>query len=163
MLKGKMPVHWLTTNGWLADGNATPGKDSRGNVFGTYHWANESGKDLHCGGSTPEKRCAPYQFSGRFPTSGASDFSEAFHVYSIDWNATAITWSVDGQPYWQRHSGDRPGTDHSAEICSHEMYIILNTAVQAPPPPPSEPAHYPTRHLIDWVRVYEWVGADVVE
>ena len=109
-------------------------------MFGTYHWANESGKDLHCGGSTPEKRCAPYQFSGRFPTSGASDFSEGFHVYSIDWNATAITWSVDGQPYWQRHSGDRPSTDHSAEICSHEMYIILNTAVQAHPPPPSEPA-----------------------
>ena len=50
-----------------ADGNSTPGKDSRGNVFGTYHWANESGHDLHCGGPTPEKRCEPYEFSGRYP------------------------------------------------------------------------------------------------
>ena len=97
-------------------------------MFGTYHWANESGKDLHCGGPSPEKRCEPYQFSGRYPcvrsccsaplksyisacTGGRSilttlvdrvdgspsDFSRDFHVYSIDWNETTITWSIDGQ------------------------------------------------------------------
>jgi beta-glucanase (GH16 family) len=49
------------------DGNSTPGKDTKGNVFGTYHWANQSGKDLHCGGPSPKKRCDPYQFSGRYP------------------------------------------------------------------------------------------------
>ena len=79
-------------------GNSTPGKDSRGNVFGTYHWANESGHDLHCGGSTLEKRCAPYNFSGRYPVDGQeSDFSSDFHVYSVDWTADSITWSVDGE------------------------------------------------------------------
>jgi beta-glucanase (GH16 family) len=79
-------------------GNSTPGKPSRGNVFATYHWANQSGHDLHCGGSTPEKRCAPYEFNGKYPKDGsASDFSDGFHVYSIDWNESSIIWSVDGE------------------------------------------------------------------
>ena len=39
-------------------------------------------------------------------------------------------------------------------------YIILNTAVQAHPMPPSSPDHYPVQHVIDWVRVWEWVAHD---
>jgi hypothetical protein len=65
--------------------------------------------------------------------------------------------------YWERHNGDRPGTDHSAAICTHEMYIILNTAVQANPLPPTEPDHYPVEHLVDWVRVWEWTETESTE
>ena len=86
-----------------------------------------------------------------------ADFSAAFHEYSVVWNASAIVWSVDGVDYWERHNGDRPGTDHSAQICSHPMYVILNTAVAASPALPAQPAHYPVTHEIDWVRVWEWV------
>ena len=60
--------------------------------------------------------------------------------------------------YWERHTNDRPFRPAiSARICAHEMYIILNTAIQAQPLPPSQPAHYPTQHVVDWVKVWEWV------
>eukprot|EP01052_Picozoa_sp_SAG31_P010601 SAG31_NODE_584_length_13886_cov_96.615000_10_plen_1291_part_00 len=135
-----------------------------GNVFGTYHWANQSGHDLHCGGATPSHRCAPYNFSGAFPGRGTqADFSTGFHVYSVDWNASSIAWFVDGIQYWERHNGDRPGTDHSAQICAHEMYLILNTAISKEPTLPSDrsPPHYPVQHVIDWVKVWERVpGTD---
>jgi hypothetical protein len=57
------------------------GSNTEGNVFGTYHWADQCGHDLHCGGSTPAGRCAPYNFSGQFPGAGIrADFSKDFHV-----------------------------------------------------------------------------------
>jgi hypothetical protein len=58
--------------------------------------------------------------------------------------------------YWERHNGDRPGTDHSAQICSHPMYIVLNTAIAAQPSLAVPPPHYPVYHVVDWVRVWEW-------
>ena len=27
----------------------------------------------------------------------ASDFSDSFHVYSVEWNERSITWSIDGE------------------------------------------------------------------
>jgi beta-glucanase (GH16 family) len=143
----------MESYGYRGEGSSS----TDGNVFGTYHWANEQGHDLHCGGSTLAHRCAPYNFSGRYPGTGIkADFSADFHVYSIDWNASSIVWSVDGVPYWERHSGDRPQTDHSAQICSHEMYIILNTAVSNSKLA-NNPPHYPVVHEIDWVKVWKWV------
>jgi beta-glucanase (GH16 family) len=139
-------------------------QNTDGNVFGTYHWANKSGQDLHCGGSTPEQRCSPWNFSGSYPGQGIqADFSTDFHVFTIDWNSTSITWSVDGTPYWERHNGDRPGTDHSAQICSHEMYIILNTAIQANPPLPANAPRYPVTHVVDWVKVWEWIETEPLD
>jgi hypothetical protein len=133
--------------------------DFDGNVFGTYHWATKPGEDLHCGGTTPERRCAPYNFSGRYPGAGLpADFSKSFHEFSVVWNESSIVWSVDGNQYWERHNGDRPGTGHSAQIRSHQMYLILNTAISANKPAvPPHPPHYPVSHEIDWVRVWEWV------
>ena len=167
------PAHWLMPDTTTASCTSSPGACAwpvggeidimesygareDGNVFGTYHWADEAGRDLHCGGSTPARRCAPYNFSGRFPGVPA-DFSSHFHVYSVDWNASSIVWSVDGTSYWERHDGDRPGTDHSAKVCAHPMYLILNTAISAEPTLPAQPAHYPVVHEVDWVRVWEWV------
>ena len=41
---------------------------------------------------------AAFSLHGVYRVDGStSDFSEDFHVYSIDWNETAITWSVDGE------------------------------------------------------------------
>lgn len=34
-----------------------------------------------------------------------SDFSGQFHVYSVDWNETTITWSVDGKQCTSLHMG----------------------------------------------------------
>ena len=69
------------------------GEREAGNVFGTYHWATEAGHDLHCGGSTPERRCAPYNFSGRFPGEGVpADFSAALGAInrSVGLNAVDV-------------------------------------------------------------------------
>jgi beta-glucanase (GH16 family) len=130
-----------------------------GTVFGTYHWAKECGKDLHCGGSAPEHACAPFNFNGVYPPPGAAlvDFSANFHVFAVTWNSTSVQWYVDGDKYWERYDGDRPGTDHSAAVDTNPMYIILNTAINpgfvAAPGEPTERV-MPVYHKIDYVRVY---------
>jgi len=181
---GTWPAHWLMPEPETSDppnvcwpvggeidimesyGNSYDqwGNHHNGSVYGTYHWATDCGKDMHCGGSTPAHRCAPYNYSGMFPTPGEKsypiDFSQDFHIFAVEWNETSIRWYVDGAFYWERHNGDRAGTDHSAKITTNPMYFILNTAINPgdlPPPgtPSGTPRPMPVYHVVDWVRVYE--------
>ena len=81
------------------------------------------------------------------------DFSRDFHVFSITWNETAITWAVDDVEYFSQVSGDPAGL----YVPHWPMYFVLNTALQ----PSSDNAgagsigEYPVRHTIDWARIYQ--------
>jgi len=61
------------------------------------------------------------------------DFSADFHTFSVEWNASSITWSVDGVAYWQRTpAADAAHAQWNAEYLPYSpMYLILNTAVGA--------------------------------
>jgi beta-glucanase (GH16 family) len=61
------------------------------------------------------------------------DFSAGFHTFSVEWNASSITWSVDGVAYWQRApAADAAHAQWNAEYLPYSpMYLILNTAVGA--------------------------------
>lgn len=62
-------------------------------VFGTLHWGDECGKDQWDGRN------------GAYPHPAGANFSDAFHVFGLYWNATAITWTVDGNAYVSRTAG----------------------------------------------------------
>ena len=172
---GVWPAHWLMPEPavcWPVGGEIDImesygngiqsgwGHHINGTVFGTYHWATACGKDRHCGGSAPQHACAPFNFSGVYPAPGAPliDFSAAFHVFTVTWDATSIQWYVDGVQFWERHNNDRPGTNHSAAVDDYAMYVILNTAINPGfVAAPGEPAVrvMPVYHYVDWVRVWE--------
>ena len=85
-------------------------------------------------------------------TAGATpiNFSEAYHVFSVEWDSHQISWFVDDVFYVQRYEHD----PHGAQIPQTPFYIILNTAISWWTTPPTleikEVFHY-----IDYVRFYK--------
>lgn len=73
-------------------------------------------------------------------------FSEAFHVYAVDWNETRTTFLIDGQPI---------GSVETPEQIKVEMFVMLNLAMAGPWGPPPDPD---TRGemLVDWVRIWRY-------
>lgn len=84
-------------------------------------------------------------------TSGA--FSDAFHVYAVDWEPNRIRWYVDGNLYQTRTPSDLPAG--TAWAFDHSFFIILNLAVGGNwPGDPDSTTTFPQRMLVDYVRVY---------
>lgn len=140
---GAWPAHWLlpqSSQCWPTGGEidimeATSNPSADNGIFGSYRWGTECGKD---------EQIAP---GAQFPPPGEAriDFSEDFHLFAAEWNETAITFSVDGIEYETKDADE-------VILPSAPMYLILNTAI-APYFPPGRNAVYPTKHVIDWVRI----------
>jgi beta-glucanase (GH16 family) len=79
---------------------------------------------------------------------------EEFHVYAIVWNKKSIHWLVDGV---EAHDADIDIRDEVLEEFHKPMHVILNLAIggnytgNATP----NPADFPMRLNIDYVRVYQ--------
>eukprot|EP00054_Salpingoeca_dolichothecata_P004330 m.30215 g.30215 ORF g.30215 m.30215 type:complete len:308 (-) comp14514_c0_seq1:286-1209(-) len=153
------PAHWLMPEPktsqppnvcWPVGGEIdimeSWGGDYNNSIKGTFHFAQECGKDLRSGPN------------GQYPniTGGAApiDFSQDYHIFSVVWDEERIQWYVDGNFFWERHQNDQPAP-HGARIPFFPFYFILNTAISwwsKPPVGPDEPTVY---HIIDYVRAYE--------
>jgi beta-glucanase (GH16 family) len=80
---------------------------------------------------------------GQFLDPGAGD---GWRVYSLEWSASALVWSVDGVEHYRYEGPDVP---HVA------MYPILNLAVGGEwPGAPDATTPLPASFDIDYVRVY---------
>ena len=74
------------------------------------------------------------------------DLSATFHIYTVVWNATLVTWYVDGIQTCQI-------TSHIPQV---PMFIMIDTAVGGVwPGPPDDSTVFPQYTLIDYVRVYQ--------
>ncbi len=75
------------------------------------------------------------------------DYSQGFHVFSLDWEPNKLTWSVDGQVVCS-------ATHH---VPNQPMYLIINTAISngqwGNPVNASTPL--PQTFDINYVRVYK--------
>jgi beta-glucanase (GH16 family) len=83
-----------------------------------------------------------------------ADCSEAFHVYSLDWNAENITMLVDDKPYFtfkNEHSG------RNAWPFDKPMHLLLNIAVGGSwgGQKGVDDSIFPIKMEIDYVRVYQ--------
>ena len=86
---------------------------------------------------------------------GGIDYS-LWHVYAVEWNATSITWYVDGQKMWTYNkSTDQNALNNGQWPFDASFYIILNQSVGngSWAAPADESFTYET--LFDWVRVYQ--------
>jgi beta-glucanase (GH16 family) len=123
----------------------------------TLHWCDENFKPAG----------APVCFPGFMPDNGyrsatsisglGAPLGNAFRTYSAEWDATGITWKVDGITY--NFTAIQPAT---MEEFLEKFFIILNVAIGGNPfggfgTPESAPdaTGWPREMLVDWVRVYQ--------
>ncbi len=99
-------------------------------------------------------------YSGGSPLSGiytlpdGQHFSDAFHVFTIEWEPTAIRFYVDGNLYQTRTPADVP--PGSRWVFDHPFFILLNVAVGGNwPGSPDATTSWPQSMLVDYVRVYK--------
>ena len=96
---------------------------------------------------------------------GGIDY-DLWHIYSVEWDATSITWYVDGQKMWTYNkSTDQNALNNGQWPFDAPFYLILNQSVGngSWARPADESFTYET--LFDWVRVYqkqEYTGVEDV-
>ncbi len=91
---------------------------------------------------------SPYTISG--------DFASDFHTYAVDWNATHMTFYVDGTAFFTLNKADVEAQHGPWVYDDHPFYIILNNAVGGDwPGAPDATSVFPNSMSIDYVRVYQ--------
>ncbi len=81
-------------------------------------------------------------------------FADAFHIFELEWDATRITWFVDGEQFASM-------TISANELSEFrkEFFILLNIAVGGTHAGrPDSTSTFPQHMYIDWVRVYKKKG-----
>ncbi|HSK96560.1 MAG TPA: glycoside hydrolase family 16 protein, partial [Euzebyales bacterium] len=144
--QGVWPAFWMLgvdfgEVGWPASGEIDVMENvghEPGVVHGTVHGPGYSGGDGISGSTTlPD---------------GAS-FSDAFHVYAVEWTPEQITWLVDDVAYHAVTPEDLGG---NAWVFDHPFFLILNVAVGGNwPGDPDATTSFPQEMLVDYVRVHD--------
>jgi beta-glucanase (GH16 family) len=82
-----------------------------------------------------------------------ASYSDAYHVFAVDWYPDQIVFSMDGAVYEVRKKSDIPAG--SAWPFDAPFFIILNFAVGGDwPGPPNSSTVFPQDYRVDYVRVY---------
>lgn len=142
--QGMWPALWMLGNNidqvsWPACGEIDimemVGGDTTDNVVhGTLHWDN-AGSYAGYGGSKALEE---------------GILNDAFHVYSIDWNADRIQFYIDDFLYHQMSIS-------SAELSEfrNQFYFIINLAVGGNWPGwPDDTTEFPQWFIVDYIRVF---------
>lgn len=154
--QGIWPAFWMLGDG-IFEGTAWPacgeidimemigggtGRDDV--VHGTIHWSDASGNHAEYGG---QKQL----------TEGI--FADSFHLFSIEWNETAIRWFLDGVQYHVVNITP----DHMSEF-HRDFFILLNVAVGGNwPGYPDASTLFPQRLFVDYIRVYQLNSAPAIK
>ena len=139
---GSWPAFWMlgeniSSVGWPACGEIDIMEhiNVERQTHGTIHWQDHNNTYANYSGSTP--------------VSSVSDF----HVYTIEWEATAIKWFVDGNLYHQASIAN--GVNGTSEF-HNNFFILLNMAIGGNWPGFTiDNNAFPARMLVDYVRVYQ--------
>ena len=98
-------------------------------------------------------------YSGASGPSGAytlpqGAFADDFHVYAVEWSATEIKWSMDGNVYFTTSPSSIP--PNSSWVYNHPFFLLLNVAVGGSwPNDPDATTTFPQQMVVDYVRVYK--------
>lgn len=142
--QGLWPALWMlgsnfNTVGWPACGEIdimemVGGSGRENTVHGTVHWQH-SGQHAQFGGQT---------------TLSSGTFNDEFHVFSIEWDASSITWYLDGQQY---HVIDT--TPAELDEFRSSFFFIFNVAVGGNwPGAPNSSTSFPQYMIVDYIRVF---------
>ena len=127
----------------MVGGIAPKGVDRDALVLGSLHRPNVA----TAYDSIPKSLTADYVLEGE------GKFSDAFHVFAVEWDAAAIKYSVDGHVY---EAIDISSNSDGFEAFKRPFFIVLNLAVGGDlPGSPDKTTVWPQQMVIDWVRVYQ--------
>lgn len=138
--QGLWPAIWLLPTEWSYGGWPASGEidimellgQNPGKIYGTMHWGTDPAHELSSGGT--------------YTLPGGASFSDAFHLFSLEWSADSLVWLVDNARYHSESSG--PPFDK-------RFHLILNVAVGGNwPGSPDASTTFPQVMIIDYVRVY---------
>lgn len=137
--QGLWPAFWMlgsniNTVSWPACGETDIMEhiNTEPTIYGTIHWDNNG--HAQYGGST---------------TTTPADY----HVYSIEWDSSAIKWFVDGVQY---HEANILNNINSTEEFHKPFFFILNLAVGGDWPGQTiDTSKLPASMYVDYVRVYQ--------
>jgi beta-glucanase (GH16 family) len=87
-------------------------------------------------------------------TTTIPDAQTAFHVYSMEWTPTVITWAVDDHIFFTYDQASYPG---EAWPYNKDFFMILNVAIGGNwgGKEGVDDSIFPQQMLIDYVRVYQ--------
>ncbi|MCW5517877.1 glycoside hydrolase family 16 protein [Muriicola sp. Z0-33] len=74
--------------------------------------------------------------------------SSKFHVYSIDWSAEQLIFSVDGVPHFKYQPSDK---NRDTWPYDSDYYILLNIAIESD----IDPAFVESAMEVDYIRIYQ--------
>lgn len=75
-----------------------------------------------------------------------TDFSNDYHIFTLEWEPGILRWYVDGEKYFESRSG----------VPSEPLILRLSLPVGPDwEGNPDDPSVFPQRFEIDWVRVYQ--------
>ncbi|HTV54481.1 MAG TPA: glycoside hydrolase family 16 protein [Terriglobia bacterium] len=80
-------------------------------------------------------------------------FSDAFHVFAVEWEPKVIRFYVDNHLY---ETVTPAGLPHGTGwVFNHPFFLLLNLAIGGDwPGNPDKSTHFPQEMLVDYVRVY---------
>ena len=145
--QGLWPALWMLGNnitqsgyGWPACGEIDimelVGNDpAKGD--GTVHWGVAGGSHYYIGGNH---------------SLATGDFSGSFHVFSLQWDDSKMTFLVDDEAYYTANKNDI-GTNFPFD---KPFFFIMNVAVGGNwPGSPNSSTTFPQRMIVDYVRVFQ--------
>jgi len=113
-------------------------------IYGTPHWADINGNHA--------------QYDGYSKTI-ATKFSDAFHIFSVEWTSNSLKWFLDGVQF-------KVMTYSGAQFTEFNLnhFIILNLAVGGTwPGYPDATTVFPQKFEIDYVRVFQQLNKETIE
>ncbi|MEZ0536449.1 carbohydrate binding domain-containing protein [Caldicellulosiruptoraceae bacterium PP1] len=119
-------------------------------VYGTIHYGN------------------PHSQRGNSYTLENGDFSEDYHIFSLEWEPGEIRWYIDGHLYstqknwFSRDENEAFDTTYPAPF-NRDFYLILNVAVGGNwPGNPDNTTVFPQQMLVDYVKVYQKSSYNII-
>jgi beta-glucanase (GH16 family) len=107
---------------------------------------------LHFGNVWPNN-----QYISKTFTLTEGGFNDDFHTFALEWSSNEIKWFVDGYQYARRTSSDLGGSRWPFD---QKFHFLLNMAVGGNlPGNPNSSTVFPQTFEVDYVRVYDLVGA----
>lgn len=146
--QGMWPAFWMLgadvgKTGWPRCGEIdimeNIGKEPS-RIHGSIHGPGPSG-------STTADMTATYTLPRR------QRFSDAFHVFAVEWEPKVIRFYVDNHLYETTTPAGLP--HRTGWVFDHPFFLLLNLAVGGDwPGSPNKSTHFPQKMLVDYVRVY---------
>lgn len=145
--QGLWPAIWMlgqniSSVGWPHTGEIDimemiGGSGRENKVLGTLHWQANNG----------------YQYNSGETVLSTGTFADEFHVFSIIWDANAISWYLDDAttPFHQISISESDRSEFRADF-----FFLLNIAVGGNlPGSPDGSTVFPQTMIVDYVRVYQ--------